>query len=100
MNDKPLKNGAVAEPEKSSLIEYPAKLSVKAMGLQSLDFQTLIENLVGAAIAPQTPTKVSAHESSKGKYVSVRVYFTAHSEDELKRVYQALHDEARVLFTL
>ncbi len=87
-----------------SLIRYPAELSVKAMGLNDtfdgVPFQDLVESLVLPLVAPGEPQRIDTRESSGGKYLSVRVYFTATSQGQLEAIYTALHAESRVLFTL
>lgn len=88
----------------ASLIRFPAELSVKAMGVDDtrdgLSFQSLVESLVLPLIAPASAQRVEARASSGGKYLSVRVYFTATSHQQLQAIYAALHAEPRVLFTL
>lgn len=87
-----------------SLIRYPAELSVKAMGrdqtLDGVGFQSLVESLVLPLIAPAQAQRIDTRESSGGKYLSVRVHFTATSQGQLEAIYGALHAEPRVLFTL
>lgn len=83
-----------------SLIKYPAALSVKAMGLNSDDFEQCVLNLVQPLIAPANPSKVVTSLSSQGKYMSVRVHFIAVSQSQLESIYVALRNEPRVKFTL
>ena len=87
-----------------SLIRFPAELAVKAMGLDEthdgLGFQALVESLVLPLIAPAEAQRIDTRESSGGKYLSVRVHFTATSQGQLQAIYGALHAEPRVLFTL
>ncbi len=87
-----------------SLIRFPAELSVKAMGLdETVDgqsFSALVQSLVLPLIAPQEASKIDTRASSGGKYLSVRVHFTASSQGQLEAIYGALHAEPRVLFTL
>jgi len=94
---KPAKPSLDGQP---SLIKFPAKLSIKAMGLNQADFQELVVGIVTPLIAPATPDKVATLASSGDKYLSVRVHFTAHNQAQLERIYGALRDEPRVLFTL
>jgi len=70
------------------------------MGLNEPDFETLILDLVQPFIAPATPSKVVTNQSSKGKYISVRVHFTALNQAQIERIYVALRAEPRVKFTL
>lgn len=82
-----------------SLIEFPAEISVKAMGLNADDFEACVSALVLPHIEPD-PVSVSTLPSSKGKYMSVRVHFTAQNLEQLHQVYAALRAEPRVLYTL
>lgn len=84
----------------ASLIKFPAAISIKAMGLNEPGFETLIVDIVQPHIAPATPTKVVTTLSSKEKYMSVRVHFTALNQAQIERIYTALRDEPRVKFTL
>ena len=70
------------------------------MGLNAPDFESLVLDLVQPHIAPATPTKVVSNLSSKGKYMSVRVHFTALNQAQIERIYVALRGEPRVKFTL
>lgn len=82
-----------------TLIEFPAELSVKAMGLNTDDFESLVSGLVLPLLAPQGAS-VSTLPSRGGKYLSVRIRFTATSLGQLETVYQALRSQERVLYTL
>lgn len=82
-----------------TLIEFPAEIAVKAMGLNEDDFEALIAELVTPHIAPE-PVRFSTMASKEGKYLSVRVHFTARSHEHLLGVYTALKAESRVLYTL
>lgn len=82
-----------------TLIEFPADIAVKAMGLNTNDFESLVSTLVVPLIEPQTAS-VTTLPSKEGKYLSVSVRFTATDVEQLHRVYAALRAEARVLYTL
>jgi len=94
MNDQP------SSDELSKLIDYPADMSIKAMGLNANDFEEWVLKLVAPIIAPQTTNSIDTRESSGGKYLSVTVHFTASDKAQYELVYNALRDDARVLFTL
>jgi len=87
--------------KRTSLIEFPTTIAVKAMGLASEDFQSLVQGLIveHAEAEPGTDA-VSVRSSRGGKYVSVSVSITAESQAQLEAVYAALRAEPRVLFTL
>lgn len=82
-----------------TLIEFPAQIAVKAMGLNEDDFEALIAALVTPHIEPE-PVRFSTVPSKEGKYLSVRVHFTARDHEQLLSVYAALKAEKRVLYTL
>ena len=84
----------------ASLIKFPAAIAIKAMGLNEPDFETLVLDLVQPFITPAKPTKVVTTPSSKGKYLSVRVHFTALNQAQVENIYVALRAESRVKFTL
>lgn len=81
-------------------LQFPVELTVKAMGLASPDFEQLVGDLVNVHLDADTPAQVSTLESSKGKYVSVRVKFVAQDRPQLEAIYRDLHANDRVLFTL
>ena len=82
-----------------TLIEFPADIAVKAMGLNTGDFETLISTLVLPLIEPQAAS-ITILPSKEGKYLSVSVRFTATDLEQLHSVYAVLSAEARVLYTL
>ena len=92
-----------ADAAGESLITYPAEIAVKAIGRNGDVDGVGLPELVGALVAPlidPAPSRIEAIPSSGGRYVSVRVHFTATSRAQLEAVYGALHVEPRVLQTL
>jgi uncharacterized protein len=82
------------------LIDYPLDYAFKVMGLAAEDFPAHARGLVTAALGAAAAAQVSVRASSGGKYQSVTVVVRLVSEDERRRVYQALHDDARVVYYL
>lgn len=82
-----------------TLIEFPADIAVKAMGLNSVDFETLIASLVMPFIEPD-PVVFTSLPSKEGKYVSVSIRFTTKNIEQLESIYSVLKAEPRVLHTL
>lgn len=82
-----------------TLIEFPADIAVKAMGLNTAEFDTLISSLVLPYIEPD-PVKFTTLPSKEGKYVSVSIRFTAKNIEQLESIYTVLKAEPRVLHTL
>lgn len=83
-----------------TLIEFPAQLSVKAMGLNSKDFIDLVESLVVPHVPGKNAVTITEVKSRSAKYLSVRAHFTANSLEQLHAIYAALRAESRVLYVL
>jgi hypothetical protein len=88
--------GTAAPP----LIEYPLDYAFKVMGIAAEDFPEHARGLVTAAAGAAVAAQVSVRASSGGKYQSVTVTVRLASEAQRRRVYQALHDDARVVYYL
>lgn len=87
-------------PAAPPLIEYPLDYAFKVMGLAADDFPAHASALVRAAVGPGAAPQVTVRESAQGKYQSVTVVVRLESEAQRRRVYQALHDDARVVYYL
>ena len=96
MQDGPDGKGLAAPP----LIAYPLDYAFKVMGLAAADFPDHARALVTAPLGPAVPAQVSVRASAGGKYQSVTVVVRLDSEEQRRRVYQALHDDARVVYYL
>jgi len=94
------KSGQNAKQDPETLIEFPAALSVKAMGLNSPDFAELVENIVTQHVPGENAVKIVQVESRQAKYVAIRAHFTAESLEQLHAIYDDLRADARVLYAL
>ena len=86
--------------ERDSLLEFPCKFPIKAMGRNEASFQTLVENIVLNHAELYAGEPVTTNASSSGKYLSVTVTVEAQSKDQLDRIYQDLTDCEEVLVAL
>jgi uncharacterized protein len=82
------------------LLEYPLDYTFKVMGLAADDFPEHARRLVAAVVGEAPPERVTVRASSEGKYHSVSVGVILGSETQRRAVYQALHDDARVVYYL
>lgn len=82
----------------ASLLRYPLEYEFKVIGHAADDFaehaRRLVEQVVGGARTEQVRT------SSGGRYHSVSVLASLDSEAQRRAVYQALHDDERVVYYL
>ena len=81
------------------MIEFPAQIAIKAMGLHQDEFEQLVTGLVFPHI-DETAANVTRLSSKGGKYLSVSVHFTAVDLPQLHTIYAALKQEPRVLYIL
>lgn len=88
------------EPAGEVVLEYPLDYVFKIMGLAGDDFaehaRRLVERVTGAVPAERVHVRASSH----GKYHSVSVAVRLESEAQRKAVYQALHEDERVVYYL
>jgi len=82
------------------LIEYPLDYTFKVMGLAADDFPEHARRLVARFVGEVHAEKVTVRASAQGKYHSVSVVVRLVSEDQRRAVYQALHDDPRVVYYL
>jgi len=88
-----------SEP-KTSLLEFPCRFPIKAMGRQSNDFEAMVLELVGRHAEPLADEPVKVNPSGAGNFVSVTVVIEAESQVQLDAIYQDLTDAEWVLMAL
>jgi putative lipoic acid-binding regulatory protein len=82
------------------VLEYPLDYTFKVMGLSADDFPEHARRLVARVVGDAPAIHVTVRSSAQGKYQSVSVAVTLRSEAERRAVYQALHDDERVVYYL
>jgi putative lipoic acid-binding regulatory protein len=87
------------EAEKT-LLEFPCRFPIKAMGRQSDSFEALVCGIVTrhAQLWPDEP--VRSTPSKAGNFVSVTATVEAQSKAQLDAIYQELTDCEQVLMAL
>lgn len=93
-----LADGQTEQPE--TLLEFPCKFQVKAMGRDIDGFQALVERIVFEHADVYGDEAVTTNSSETGKFVSVTVTIEAKSKIQLDRIYQALTDNEQVVVAL
>lgn len=89
----------MTDNQEETLFEFPCDFSIKAMGVASDDFRSLVEELVAPHLLGEKLSAVSK-PSSKGRYESVTVSFTATSKTQLDSIYLSLTGHERLLYVL
>ena len=84
----------------TTLLEFPCRFPIKAMGRQSDEFETIVSGIVTrhAQLWPDEP--VRSVPSKAGNFVSVTATVEAKSKAQLDAIYQELTDCEQVLMAL
>jgi putative lipoic acid-binding regulatory protein len=84
----------------TSLLEFPCRFPIKAMGRQNDDFESVVKGIVSrhANLWPQEPIRCTP--SKAGNFVSVTAVVNAQSKHQLDAIYQDLTDCEQVLMAL
>ena len=83
-----------------SLLEFPCRFPIKAMGKHTAGFEAMVTGIVTrhAELWPGEPVRTAF--SKGGNYLSVTAVVEATSQDQLDAIYQDLTDCAEVLMAL
>lgn len=88
------------EPNSPSLLEFPCRFPIKAMGRQRDGFEDLIAGIIGNHAELWPGEKLRSTPSRAGRFVSVTVVIEARSQHQLDAIYQDLTDCVEVLMAL
>lgn len=86
--------------EKDTLLEFPCRFPIKAMGKDEDEFVAHVLNLVTPHYPEITENDIRTRSSNGGKYISVTITVTATSKLQLDAIYYALTDSERVIMAL
>ena len=83
-----------------TLLEFPCRFPIKAMGKAGEGFDTLVVQMVRRHVPDLNETAVTLRESSGGKWVSVTVVIEATSKHQLDAIYRDLSAHEKVVWAL
>jgi len=86
--------------QQETLLEFPCRFPIKAMGRSGADFETLVTTIILAHAELAAGEQVTVHPSSSGNYISVTVTIEAVSKVQLDRIYRDLTSCKQVLVAL
>ena len=86
--------------EQETLLEFPCRFPIKAMGRAGEDFDTLVVQMVRRHVPDLNEAAVTLRESSGGKWVSVTVVIEATSKSQLDAIYRELSAHEKVVWAL
>ena len=86
--------------ETVSLLEFPCRFPIKAMGRSNENFESVVKGIVlaHAELWPEEPLRVSP--SKEGNFLSVTAVIEARSQHQLDAIYQDLTDCDQVMMAL
>ena len=86
--------------QQETLLEFPCRFSVKAMGRSEDGFEALVTSIILSHAEIYVGEQITINSSGSGKFTSVTVTIEALSKDQLDRIYQDLTDCGQVLVAL
>jgi putative lipoic acid-binding regulatory protein len=83
-----------------SLLEFPCRFPIKAMGRHGADFERAVREIVLAHARLVSGEGFRVTPSKAGNFVSVTAVIEAESQQQLDTIYQSLSDCELVLMAL
>jgi putative lipoic acid-binding regulatory protein len=83
-----------------SLLEFPCRFPIKAMGRLNDDFESVITTIVGRHASLWSQEPIRSTPSGAGNFVSITAVIEAQSQDQLDAIYQELTECEQVLMAL
>jgi uncharacterized protein len=86
--------------QQDTLLEFPCRFPIKAMGLNVDAFDALVLDIVTRHAQLHEQDPVQMRDSRGGRYVSVTVAVLATSREQLDAIYHELSAHERVVMAL
>jgi putative lipoic acid-binding regulatory protein len=93
-------NDQVETSERESLLEFPCRFPIKAMGRHSDAFRSAVTRIVSRHAEMWPGEDVQLTPSRAGNFVSVTTVIEARSQSQLDAIYQELTDCDLVIMAL
>ena len=86
--------------ENGSVIEFPCKFPIKAMGLAIHNLDQVVYSIVRKHVPEINKDSLSKRPSSNGKYISVTVTVDAYNRRQLDAIYHDLTAHEHIIMAL
>jgi putative lipoic acid-binding regulatory protein len=93
-------NGSGNGQEKETLLEFPCRFPIKAMGRAGGGFEAIVTHIVRSHAELWPGESVTANPSRNGNYVAVTLVIEATSQMQLDAIYMDLTESPEVLMAL
>ncbi len=89
-----------ASEERTTLLEFPCRFAVKAMGRNDETFVSTVSEIILSQAELFEGEEITRTPSKAGTYLSLTVTINAQSLQQLDSIYQALTDSDQVVMAL
>ncbi len=86
--------------DRSTLLEFPCRFPIKAMGRNSAEFTQLVSDIILSRSVLFAGEEITTSLSKAGNYLSLTAVIEALSQEQLDSIYQALTDCDQVVMAL
>lgn len=86
--------------DQRSVMEFPCRFPIKAMGRTDSALEHEVEKLVRRHVPNLKAEDVTTRPSARGNYVSITITITATSREQLDAIYLDLNAHDAILMTL
>lgn len=84
----------------TDILEFPCEFPLRVIGDDADDFFDFVLDIVRRHVPELDDQSVSAQPSSNGRYISIRMNFTADNRQQVDGLYIELSGHSRVRFIL
>ena len=89
-DDKEIKLHDLTLEEGETLLEFPCKFPVKAMGMACDELEIAVIEIINRHVENLAEDALKIRPSRTGKYIAITITITAHSKDQLDAIYMDL----------
>lgn len=100
MTDKRQSTQQSADENSESLLQFPCRFPIKAMGRHDEQFTATVTAIVSRHAGPLPEASVHVNQSNNGRFLAVTVTIEAQSRSQLDAIYMDLTAHEAVLMAL
>ncbi len=89
-DDKEIKLHDLTLEEGETLLEFPCKFPIKAMGMACDELEIAVIEIINRHVENLAEDALKMRPSRTGKYIAITITITAHSKDQLDAIYMDL----------
>ncbi len=89
-DDKEIKLHDLTLEEGETLLEFPCKFPIKAMGMACDELEIAVIEIINRHVENLAEDALKIRPSRTGKYIAITITITAHSKDQLDAIYMDL----------